>query len=78
MRAPVFRGAKWRQPHRWLATIGGVCFIVITSRVAAEEMMRVWPNWDEIIYGVLVVNGLFLSWAWFKRVHKAIEDGEYD
>jgi hypothetical protein len=78
MRASGFSGAKWRRPRRWLYTLGGVCSIVTISRVAAGEMIRVWPNWDQIIYGVFVVNALLLSWAWFKRVHKAVEDGEYD
>ena len=78
MRANVFRGAKWKQARRVVRTVVGVFLIVSISRVAAEEMMQVWPSWDQIICGVLVVNALFLSWAWFTRVHKAIEDGEFD
>lgn len=78
MRPNVFRSATWKQARGRSRMVAGICLIAIISRFAAEEITRIWPSWALAIYGILVLNALFLSCAWVKRVRKAIEEGEFD
>jgi hypothetical protein len=67
-----------RGPLRWFETIFGIGDIVIISGVASMGVMQGWPSWGWIVCLALVVNAVFMSWLWFKRVRKAAEDGEFD
>jgi hypothetical protein len=74
----LFRTPEWKQVWGWSRMVGGVCLILILSVEAAKEMVRVWPNWDWVIWAVFVAIALLLSFGWTKQVRKAIEEGEFD
>ena len=78
MKPSTFRGPKWRGFHRWNTTIFGIGFIATISKAVAKDLTQMWPSWGRIICLALVVNAVFLSWLWFRRVRKAAEDGEFD
>jgi hypothetical protein len=78
MKLGSFSGPKWRGFHRWNITIFGIGFILRICQQAGKGVKLVWPNWGWIVCLALVVNAVFLSWLWFRRVRKAAEDGEFD
>jgi hypothetical protein len=78
MRPKIFRKAMLSGPLTWMTTVSGIGYIVIISGAACEDVMRAWPSWGWIISVMLLVNAVFLSWLWFRRVRKAADDGEFD
>ncbi len=78
MRPNLFRGSKQRGFRKWIETLFGISGIIWLCSALAMDLSRIWPRLNAIIVIVAVIVIAVLSWLWFKKVHRAAEDGEFD